>query len=269
MTTPSDLIELEKKAQVCLDKKVDVPSAPLWHMQKVARKGTVTSLQTLQSALDYLTCKAKAKMSFTNNEKEFLKELYEAFWWGGHYKGYREAAQLANHYVNGEGQTLRIMSKVYEESRIVQATMSAMKKYIKERETKNLSIASISSSHANFLTKRYVVPLRNMNFRIEGKLKPNGVLEAAQGGEHLRLKKADSHFFLDSSTVRMPNGDMQTTWRVKSVYDFEPFEKHNYYSKIPLGKSELILYDGLSEYMTQIGVAKAFTHYSIWKEIWK
>jgi len=47
-------------------------------------------------------------------------------------KGYKEAANLANHYVNGKGKLLNINADVYKTSRIVQATMGAMKQYIKE-----------------------------------------------------------------------------------------------------------------------------------------
>ena len=53
-----------------------------------------------------------------------------------------------------------------------------------------------------------------------------------------------------------------------SYYDFEPFEKHDYYTHIPLGQNKLVLSDGLSEYMTKIGVAKAFWYRAEWTEQW-
>ncbi len=61
---------------------------------------------------------------------------------------------------------------------------------------------------------------------------------------------------------------MQTVWSVDSLYDFEPFEKHDYYTEIPLGERKLVIYDGLSEYMTRIGTAKAFTYRAEWRETW-
>jgi hypothetical protein len=67
----------------------------------------------------------------------------------------------------------------------------------------------------------------------------------------------------------MGNGNFKTTWSVDSVYDFEPFEKHDYYTEIPLGQNKLIIYDGLSEYMTRIGVANAFKYHAEWSEMWK
>lgn len=83
---------LNQKAEQCLDSKTDIPMSPLWHMGKAASFGSTGNLKTLQDALDYLACKAKTKVDFTEDEKEFLVEIYEAFWWGGKYKGYPEAA---------------------------------------------------------------------------------------------------------------------------------------------------------------------------------
>ena len=105
--------------------------SPLFNMANAAIRNTTADLKYLQDALDFLTCKAKAKMKFTSDEKEFLKEIYEAFWWGGRYKGLNEAAQLANHYVNGEGNSIanpyKIDATIYKTSKIVIATMNAMK----------------------------------------------------------------------------------------------------------------------------------------------
>lgn len=84
---------------VCSDLKADIPISPLWHMGKAAKFDSKKIFDIMQKAIDYLTCKAKNKLHFENREKEFLKESYEAFWWGGQYKGWKEAAKLARHYV--------------------------------------------------------------------------------------------------------------------------------------------------------------------------
>jgi hypothetical protein len=105
-----------------------------------------------------------------------------------------------------------------------------------------------------------------MNYRTEGKMKSSGVLEAAQNNQ--RLHKTDGHFYLQAISKALPNKRMATIWRVESLYDFEPFEKHDYYTLIPLGSHNLKLPDGLSEYMTKIGVAKAFWYKAEWAEVW-
>lgn len=258
---------LKKKAEACLAKKADIPMSPLWHMGKTAKFGSDGDLKVMQEAVDYLTCKAKEKMEFNSDDKEFLKELYEAFWWGGHYKGLNEAAKLANHYVNGSGTHMKINPEVYQTSKIVIAAMAAMKLFITKRKTNRKNFSNIRCDNAEFRSSKYAIPLRRMNHITEGKLKPNGVLEAAQ--KNHRLHKADAHFYLDSFNAAMNNGSMKTTWSIKSIYDFEPFEKRGYYTEIPLGDYKLIFPDGLSEYMTRIGVAKAFNYSAEWQEIWK
>jgi len=263
--------KLKQQAQTCLAKKADMPMSPLFNMANVAKRNATGDLKYLQDAIDFLTCKAKAKMEFNEDDKEFLKELYEAFWWGGQYKNYKEAAQLANHYVNGDGNSksnpLRINHDVYKTSKIVIATMGAMKKFILEKKNSKKTYYKFRCDSAEFRSKPYAKPLMKMNYRTEGKMKSSGVLEAAQ--ENQRLHKTDGHFYLQALSVLLPNKQIKTTWRVDSLYDFEPFEKHDYYTHIPLGQHKLIVSDGLSEYMTKIGVAKTFWYGAEWHEIWK
>jgi LysM repeat protein len=135
----SDNNVVEKKDSLLKNKdsmsdEVDIPMSPLLNMAKIAKFGSAKDLKYMQDAIDYLTSKAKAKLDFEDDEKEFLKEIYEAFWWGGHYNGLKEAGQLANNYVNGDGNTKAnpfvIDSEVYRTSKIVIATMKVMKQFI-------------------------------------------------------------------------------------------------------------------------------------------
>ena len=240
-------------------------------MAKASKLESSEDFKYLQEAVDYLTCKAKAKMDFSDDEKEFLKELYEAFWWGGHYHGFKEAAKLANHYVNGNGNgkanPLTINPEVYKTSKIVIATSKAMKLFIAEQKDQNKAFSSLRCDNTQFLSKPYAKELLRMNYRTEGKMKSSGVLEAAQNNQ--RLHKTDGHFYLKAITSETQSGDMKTIWRIDSLYDFEPFESHDYFTNIPLGPSTLRLPDGLSEHMTKIGVAKAFWYRAEWVEIWR
>ena len=102
--------------------------------ESLAKFQSADDLTLLQSAIDYLTCKAKEKMSFNDDDKEFLKELYEAFSWGGSYKGYNEAADLADYYVNGDGSRLKVNAELYNISIIVKETMQAMRLFIAEQK---------------------------------------------------------------------------------------------------------------------------------------
>jgi len=148
---------LKKKAQACLDKKANMPMSPLFNMANVAKRNATGDLKYLQDAIDYLTCKAKAKLNFDEDDKEFLKELYEAFWWGGQYEGYAEAAQLANYYVNGEGNSkdnpLRLDAELYKTAKIVIAAMTAMKLFIADQKKTKKPFFNIQCDNIEFRAK--------------------------------------------------------------------------------------------------------------------
>jgi len=267
----SSIESLKAKAEKCLERKADMPMSPLFNMANAAVRNSKGDLKSLQDALDYLTCKAKAKMKFYSDEKEFLKEIYEALWWGGKWEGLDEAAKLANHYINNSGNNdksnpLIINADVYKTSKIVIAAMNAMKMHIKDLHSQNKTFLLLNSSNIGFRSSSHAKPLYRMNFRTEGEMKQSGVLAGAQ--KNHRLHKTDPRFHLDAMSQLNTNGKMRTTWSVLSEYDFEPFESKDYYTEIPLGGSYLIIYDGLSEYMTKIGIANAFWHKAQWFETW-
>lgn len=145
-------------------------------MGKVAVFESKESFDLLQNTIDYLSCKARLKKPFTGNEKEFMKELFEAMWWGGKYLGYREAAKLANHYVNGGGNSLRINSDVYKKSIIVSDTMAALKGYIKEQSATNKSITLIKTSNPGFRQSNYALSLHRgkRSANRQGYIQPHG-----------------------------------------------------------------------------------------------
>jgi len=260
----NDLIE---KGNQCLEERENIPGAPLWHMGKVAVFESKESFDLLQNTIDYLTCKGKLGKKFSDDEKEFMKELFEAMWWGGNYRGYVEAAKLANHYVNGEGKSLRINPKVYNKSIIVSDTMAALKGYIKEKSTNNKPIVSIKTSNQGFLRSDYALSLKQGKRSAirQGYLINDGALLAEQS--NLGLKNADHRFYLSVNTTKGSNFFM-SKWSVNSVYDFEPFEKNDI-TDLDLTKEFVLkLPDGLSNYLTIIGIAKAFKYSASWNETW-
>lgn len=259
---------LIEKGNKCIEERENIPGAPLWHMGKVAAFESKKSFDFLQNTIDFLSCKGGLKKPFTDDEKEFMKELFEAMWWGGKYLGYREAAQLANHYVNGGGKSLRINPDVYKKSIIVSDTMAALKAYIKERAFNNKAIASIKTSNPEFLRSDYASPLkrgRRSPIR-QGYIRANGALLVEQS--NLRLKNTDHRFYLSVNTTKGSNDIFMSRWGVNSVYDFEPFEKNDI-TDLPLAKEFILkLPDGLSHYLTEIGIAKAFKYSASWNEAW-
>jgi len=260
--------KLIEKSNKCLEDREEIPSAPLWHMGKVAVLESKDSFDLLQNTIDYLTCKGKLNKVFTDNEKEFMKELFEALWWGGRYHGFKEAATLANHYVNGDGKTLNINSKVYTDSVIVSDTMRALKSYIKELSSRKKPVSMIKSSDSDFLNSTHARNLKRASRSItrQGYILNNGALLVEQSNH--RLKNSDHRFYLIVNTTI--NGDnFLSHWKVESIYDFEPFNK-NFITDIPLAKGFVLkLPDGLSNHLTKTGVAKDFKYTSRWQETWR
>jgi hypothetical protein len=145
---------------VCSDLKADIPMSPLWNMGKTALFESQTNFDAMQKAIDYLACKAKNKQTFESKEKEFLKEVFEAFWWGGKYKGWKEAATLAKHYVHGKGKLLSINPEVYTASVIIKNTSTLMKRYIVELIESKKPYQHILSGDIGFRSKPYFSNLR-------------------------------------------------------------------------------------------------------------
>lgn len=264
---------LLQRCNQILTQREDIPGAPLWHMGKVAILDSKESFDLLQNSIDYLSCKAKHKKPFTPEEKEFMKEIFEALWWGGQYKGYREAATLANHYVNGKNKTIKINADVYKKSVIVTDTREALKKYIKSLSKMKKPFALIKSSNSHFLASPYASELSiyKRNVFNQGYLLKDGALLVEQRNQ--RLKNADHRFKIE---VRTTIGKTKiksvffSKWTINSYYDFEPFSSNDYVTDIPLNKAFVLkLPDGLSQYLATIGVAQEFTYYSEWIENWE
>jgi hypothetical protein len=261
---------ITSKAKTCLAKAAPIPGSPLWNMGRVAVFASQESLQVLQNAVDYLTCKAKGKLAFSHDDKEFLREIFEAFWWGGRLRGWPEAAQLANHYVHGKGDKLQIKADVYHSSVIVRDAMAAMRDFIRHRITAKKAFSSIRSDGADFRASsqfRQIGRSAGRSAAAQGYALPGGSLLAEQNNS--RLKNADHRFYLQAHSLLFSEAKVHTRWRVDSSYDFEPFDKADYYTNIVLADGMVLrVPDGLSQYMTVLGVADAFPYWAEWNESW-
>ncbi|MBN9671363.1 hypothetical protein [Roseibium aggregatum] len=300
---------LEKKALSTLQSKNadGIPAHPLANMANAHLRKDKSSAALLQAAIDHLTAKAKTSAAFTAEDKAFMKSLYESFWYGGTYKGYYEAAILANHYVNGGGARLFINADCYIGSVIVRDTMAAMVDYLKSKGIPATGHIELVSSNPQFLGSSAASGLKRKGRKLnsQGYILPEGALLTEQ--DNLRLKNADHRFFLkvtarktgriqslkDTLTglnnswnsglqgnihaalgigatetsiekLKTLNDDYALYWSVESLYDFEPFPKP-YYTNLPIAQGVVLkLPDGLSHYLTKVGVAKDFHYYSEW-----
>jgi len=236
----------------------------------LAKAGSQSSFDALQKAIDYLTCKAKTKLPFSEDEKTYLIEIYESFSVGGKIMGYSEAAALANHYVHGDGAPLTIDAAVYRTSTVVRDTSAALKDYIRMLMNEKRQFAIVTSSDNGFLhTKagRGLGIAAGRSIGQQGYVKRDGYLLAEQNNE--RLQKANNRFLLRAQSSKVGNGQMLTRWSVDDVYEFEPFSSGDIYTEIVISDSFVLkISDGLSHYMTVLGIAKKYPYLSSWTETW-
>ena len=221
---------LVHKARAC--KNMEVTTKPTYHIGKVFTWGSEDGYKLLTETIDSLDCKAKAGQSFTGDEKEFLVNLYEAFWWGGKARGLAEAAELANHYVHGNGEEIRLDAFIYENSLIVKDAMRAMKGYIAEARRAGKNLKNIQSTDLSFYKSKHAAPLQkqNRNQHTSGSILADGGLIAEQ--VNVRLFYADNRFHLRSDTEVIKAGFF-TKWSVRSLYDFSPYPTTEY-THIPI-----------------------------------
>jgi len=245
---------------------VPVPTAPLWHLGK-AVLGSQESFDVVQKAIDHLTVKAKVKQPFTDDEKEFLVDLFEAMWWGGNAKGMPEAAECANHYVHGGGKSIRLNPDVYRTSVIVKDSMTAMKAFIRQLMAQRIQVGTLLSNNPQFLRSPQIKSISQRSGRsgmTQGFIEACGALKAEDVNQ--RLKKTDHQFYLQANW-HVAGKTLSIRWSVDSCYDFEPFERKSYYTDLPLGNGQVVkLPDGLSQYMTVLGIANAFNYGAEWHE---
>jgi hypothetical protein len=250
----------------------DIPESPAWELAQVKIVGSKSSLFRLQSTVDELARKARVSQPLYPHEKEFLKELFEAFGLGGRISGYAEASALVSHYVNGNGETLRINAEVYTSSVIVNDVMTVMKRQfqIGLNHLPAGSALSISSTSTGLLRRADFRELMNKNrdSNKRGRVLPGGWLFTEQDNQ--RLQKANNRFVLlgVSQRVGSTGNRFSTTWRVDDTYEFESFARgFKTHMKIRPDMT-LVIPDGLSHHMTKIGLAKAFKHFAEWSEEW-
>lgn len=264
--------QIAQQASICLKERDNIPTAPLWHLGKSYALQSVDSYDLLQNTIDYLACKAKVNATFTENEKEFLVNVYESLWWGGKIKGMPEAATLANHYVHGQGRDITLDPFLYKNSVIVQDAIICLKNYIAAQQKSNRPFAAIHTSDHGFQQSRFADPLRskNRNQYTQGNIIANdGTLKAEE--INARLKYTDNRFRLAAKSS-FSRSVFFTKWSVDSLYDFVDYAANKdaeNITEIPIGSRKLRLPDGLSNHMEKIGIAKKFWYRAEWHEHWR
>jgi hypothetical protein len=159
---------------------------------------------------------------------------------------------------------------VYQTSVVVKDTCQAIKHYIRHLIVKKESFAVVRSSDRGFLHSpegRRMSRASGRNIQRQGYVLNDGNLLAEQ--DNARLQNANNRFILTAKSWKSSDRSVFTRWSVDDRYEFEAFERADFYTNIPLSSSHVLrLPDGLSHYMTVLGIASEFVYTADWTETW-
>lgn len=215
-----------------------------------------------QRRINLLEEKARTGKDFTRRETLFIRATYRAIAAGGVTRGFFEASQLISIYTTPilarlytVERPVRINSVVYVTSVIVQFAMKELKKIIK---------TDINNEKLKYqYNSRILPPTPGRDVNALGRILDDGRLIAEQN--NLRLKYADNRFYLYVDVLERSNNIMKLRWYVTNRYDFAPYPNTNY-SRFPFRGQVLLIDDGFSHYLTEVGLAKEFHYLGEWHE---
>jgi hypothetical protein len=101
-----------------------------------------------------------------------------------------------------------------------------------------------------------------------GQIKDNGILLTEQDNKELFY--TNNQYQLQCKNEIQEDGTIKTTWYIEDYYDFKPYPS-NYYTELPFNREKgfvLKIEDGLSSFLTILGLAEAFYYKAFWEEIW-
>jgi hypothetical protein len=220
-----------------------------------------------QATIDEISGRAKQKPAarslnetlLTSNDVLILRVLYNSIGQGGRFVA-PEAAQLMRRYLKTDlSGTEEIPATVYQNDTAVQ------KEILKHKAEIKLALRSGKLKRGGRIEFAIHASARTSQGCSHTGIKPPGKRLLRADSE--RLQKANNRFWLQSYSTA--DADQVTTrFLVTDCYEFEPFSR-GFFTNLELYGQKIVLPDGLSEYLTRIGLAKVFTYESSWVEGWK
>jgi subtilisin family serine protease len=235
----------------------------------VALPGIEYLANVLQNHVDDVTKRAKRQPNATTRKGSvltgedivFLDFLYTTISQAGRAVA-PEAAQLMRRYLDVDGVGIEVVnSGIYERSGAVQAETARHKAEILTAVRRG-KLPSDGKTHYDIFANA-----RRTESCEHAQNIPRPPRQRMVTADDERLKKANNRFWIQSYSTRSDN-TISTMYVVTDCYEFEPFHK-GLYTELQLLGQKLRLEDGLSEYLTRIGLAKVFTYESAWTETWQ
>jgi hypothetical protein len=203
--------------------------------------------KAIQDRVDALEQKAIKKEEFTADDKAFLSDLYSSLVFGGRVLGHREAADMLARYLEATGEPLRIDQGVYLENRKVQAAVAKLK----ARMAADLAAGRPRESYAS----------PPITFSVK---------------ENPRLFYFSNVFVLRASPAAPEGGRRRVLFRVELEARFISYdEEKTRFGRYAVHRTPFntnargetfTIDDGLSQYLTVLGLAKEFVYFSEWTD---
>ncbi|MGB0744986.1 MAG: hypothetical protein ACPGSB_10735 [Opitutales bacterium] len=204
----------------------------------------------MQEKIDACEAKAIEGADFTEQDIEFLRDLYTCL-----YKGARltlvlpEVSKLMEHYLAGSGEALEVDASI----------LHTNKKVIEQMELLKAKISTDSPLKENYRSEVFYMPdFSNID----------SVFGLYYGHLEARPERTD--------------GETQIDWRAEVPWEWPAYEslkaKHGDYhaESFPIPNASCLLRgidgaifidNGLGEYLTRLGLAKSFLAYAEWTEV--
>jgi hypothetical protein len=207
------------------------------------------NIEEIQKKVDLLEEKAIAGETFSEGEKSFLTDLYDAIAFGGKLMGYAEASAMLSHYLHGNGTPLFVGAEAYTRNQKVKEAAVAVKERIK---------ADINGGAFN----------KDRQYQ-SGKI----VIDPA---EDARLFYLSNIFYITARVNTDKTGRHVILFRVELEAKFisydemkkrfhDPKHFHTPFPTLQEGKV-LALDDGLSHHLVTIGLAREYVYGTEWAE---
>jgi len=204
----------------------------------------------LQERIDACEAKALEGADFTEEEIDFLRDLYTCL-----YKGARmtivlpEVSRMMEHYLGQSGESLEIDASIFNTNDKVAERMEAIK----------AEILADSELRPEYRSEEFYMPDFSNIDSVFGLYYGHIAAQPTRSGEQLTIHwRAEVPWEWPSyASLKEKYGDSQA----------ESFPIPNA-SCLVLGTRGAIFIDnGLGEYLTQLGIAKSFTAFADWTEI--
>ena len=215
---------------------------------------TGIGISNLQERVDQMENKAIGGKEFTEDDKQFLANLYTCFAKGGRLTVVlRQSSQMMRHYLLRSGQDLKTGPRIFINSKPVRQQMQLLKKQILQ------SGREPGVSKTAFLSETFYM------------------------GDPEFIDSFTGLYFghIVARPVRLPNRKIRINWRFECPWEWPTYASlrqkygHDHAQRFPIPNPRSILYgshyalligDGLGGHLATLGIAKPFLVYSEWME---